>query len=126
MTDWPADARAFSCPTSKAREKRPGVEVELIFTCVYAHVNFTGVNEIEATYEVFLLNVKRDSTFTFTRDLSYTVPVPLLFVSVNFAHVLLLEFRDCGNQPLGEWITFFKCQYYLLLSIPCSMSLQSF
>ena len=70
--------------------------------------------------------VERDSTFTFTRDLSYTVPVPLLFVSVNFAHVLLLEFRDCGNQPLGEWITFFKCQYYLLLSIPCSMSLQSF
>ena len=58
MTDWPADARAFSRPTSKAREKRPGDEVELIFTCVYTHVNFTRVNEIEATYEVFLLNVK--------------------------------------------------------------------
>ena len=27
MTDWPADARAFSRPTSKAREKRPGDEV---------------------------------------------------------------------------------------------------
>ena len=48
MTDWPADARAFSRPTSKAREKRPGDEVELIFA---------RVNEIEATYEVFLLNV---------------------------------------------------------------------
>ena len=57
MTDWPADARAFSRPTTKAREKRPGDEVELIFTCVYTHVNFTRVNEIEATYEVFLLNV---------------------------------------------------------------------
>ena len=57
MTDWPADARAFSRPTSKAREKRPGDEVELIFTCVYTHVNFTRVNEIEATYEAFLLDV---------------------------------------------------------------------
>ena len=25
---WPADARAFSRPTSKAREKRPGDQVE--------------------------------------------------------------------------------------------------
>ena len=29
MTNWPADARAFSRPTSKAREKRPGDEVGL-------------------------------------------------------------------------------------------------
>ena len=28
MVMWPADARAFSGPTSKAREKRPGDEVE--------------------------------------------------------------------------------------------------
>ena len=28
MTDWPADARVFSRPTSKAREKRPGDEVD--------------------------------------------------------------------------------------------------
>ena len=28
MTDWPVDARAFSRPTSKAREKRPRDEVE--------------------------------------------------------------------------------------------------
>ena len=28
MTDWPVDARAFSRPTSKPREKRPGDEVE--------------------------------------------------------------------------------------------------
>ena len=27
MTDWPANARAFSRPTSKAREKRSGDEV---------------------------------------------------------------------------------------------------
>ena len=27
MTVWPADASAFSRPTSKAREKRPGDEV---------------------------------------------------------------------------------------------------
>ena len=27
MTDWPANARAFSRPTSKAREKRPVDEV---------------------------------------------------------------------------------------------------
>ena len=30
MTDRPADARAFSRPTSKAREKRPGEEVDLL------------------------------------------------------------------------------------------------
>ena len=29
MTDWQADARAFSRTTSKAREKRPGDEVAL-------------------------------------------------------------------------------------------------
>ena len=28
MTDWPVDARVFSRPTSKPREKRPGEEVE--------------------------------------------------------------------------------------------------
>ena len=27
MTDWPANARAFSRLTSKAKEKRPGDEV---------------------------------------------------------------------------------------------------
>ena len=30
MTDWPADARAFSWPTSKAGEKRLGDEVALL------------------------------------------------------------------------------------------------
>ena len=30
MTDRPADARAVSRPTSKAKEKRPGEEVDLL------------------------------------------------------------------------------------------------
>ena len=64
------------------------------------HVNFTRVNKVKAMYgrSRVSVKVKRGSTFTFTRGLSY-------IASISFMHVKLTcvrteKLRDSANQPL--------------------------
>ena len=64
------------------------------------HVKSTRVNEIEAKYERPRVNVKvgRGSTFTFTRDLPYTV-------SVLFTRVTLRAYLRQWKSTLGAFRT---------------------
>ena len=72
------------------------------------HVKCTRVNEIEARYERPCVNekVERGSTFTFTRDLLYTV-------SVLFTRVILRAYLRQLKSTLGAFRT--ECQYYCAL-----------
>ena len=64
------------------------------------HVNFTGVNKIEAMYGRSRVSVKveRGLTFTFTRGLSYIASIS--FMHVKFTCVRTEKLRDSANQPL--------------------------
>ena len=72
------------------------------------HVKCTRVNEIEAKYERPRVNVKveRGSTFTFTRDLPYTV-------FVLFTRVTLRAYLRQWKSTLGTFRT--ESQYYCAL-----------
>ena len=67
---------------------------------VRKHVYFTRVYKIEATYEVWRVNIKveRGAVFTFTRDLSYIASI--LFTHVNFTRERTKKLRDSGNPAL--------------------------
>ena len=77
------------------------------------HVKCTRVNEIEAKCERPLVNVKfgRSSTFTFTRDLPYTV-------SVLFTRVTLRAYLRQWKSTLGAFRT--ESQYYCALRNICT------
>ena len=65
----------------------------------HSRVIFPCVNEVEAMYERPRVNMKveRGSTFTFTRDLPYTLFT--LFTSVKFTCIRTEKLRDNENQP---------------------------
>ena len=77
------------------------------------HVKCKRVNEIEAKYERPRVNVKveRGSTFTFTRDLPYTV-------SVLFTRVTLRAYLRQWKSTLGAFRT--ESQYYCALRNICT------